>query len=183
MKTLFNFSGVDSLETLLRANDRFYYTLNEQKPYHFFNTALFFLENRDQKILEYQFNDAIGYVQLMRKWSEMEKTREFYPYIEIVSPDDPQSSIVEKKLNGIIRHIDDPFWDIYFPPNEINDRCSVIQRRNVIDTPLVNLPELNLEFRRNFNKPFIISMDKLPFAIPYTNENIKIVNSIFSREI
>lgn len=179
MNTLFKFSGVHSLDSLIRANDRFYYTLLEGKPYHFFNTALFFLENRDQELLKHQFSLAIGIHQMISNWHTIQTMKERYPFLEIDSVIDGVTSPIERKLDGIIRHVDDPFWDIYFPLNFEHDRSTVRSLKDAKETPINELPILKPEFRRNFGKPFIISTDNIPFAIPYIDENIEVIKSFY----
>ena len=38
---------------------------------------------------------------------------------------DSRTRPTHRALNGIVRHRDDPFWDVFFPPNGFNCRCSV----------------------------------------------------------
>lgn len=179
MKTIFNFSGVYSFDSLIRANDRFFYTILEKKPVHFFKTSLFFLENKDDKILEQQYTTALGILFMIDKWHQAQRVKGTFPYIELLTIIDPHSSIIETKLNGIKRHIDDPFWDTYFPLNFEQDRSTVKSIEETKESPLDDLPQLPSDFKRNFAKPFIIPESTIPFIIPYIDENVEILKSSF----
>jgi len=60
------------------------------------------------------------------------------------------------KLNGVIKRIDDPFWDKYYPPNGWGCRCEAIQlsTSKAKETPngKIQLPSIPEMFRINFGK-------------------------------
>ena len=75
-------------------------------------------------------------------------------------------------LNGLILPIGDPIWKTYFPPNYLNDRCSV----STTDEPITNfdktkLPKIDDEFRIDFFELYDRYKDK------FTGKKIVIENS------
>jgi hypothetical protein len=61
--------------------------------------------------------DFIRYLQLIEK----AKLTPYWEYVE--SPE--QTNPVYRALNGIIRKYNDPFWRIWFPPNQINCKARI----------------------------------------------------------
>ncbi len=63
------------------------------------------------------------------KWQKYMRDADIYPYLEYM----PSSSAVRRsehvKLYGIIKHLNDNFWDTWLPPSDWGCKCSVQQRR------------------------------------------------------
>lgn len=53
---------------------------------------------------------------------------EDYPYWEYRAIEDNRTSSICKKLDGVVKRFDDPFWGTYYPPNHYQCRSSVISR-------------------------------------------------------
>lgn len=62
-----------------------------------------------------------------RGWAEKSAEREMFPFLMYNAIIDDATRDEHAALNGIIRHINDSFWDEFFPPNGYNCRCSVDQ--------------------------------------------------------
>ena len=68
--------------------------------------------------------------------------KSFIAYLQYVTKGDPRVRISHRKMNGVIRPVDDPVWQIWWPPNGYNCRCSIriitkdeAERRGIIPTP------------------------------------------------
>lgn len=63
------------------------------------------------------------------KWQKYLQDADIYPYLEYM----PSLSAVKRsehvRLYGIIKHINDKFWDKWYPPSDWGCKCSVQQRR------------------------------------------------------
>ena len=71
----------------------------------------------------YAFNSmASGY----SSWKQLQRARSEFPYLRYYTSNDASCKIC-KTLNNIKLHIDDPFWDIFFPPNCPECSCYVMQ--------------------------------------------------------
>ena len=60
------------------------------------------------------------------RWAQQQANKESRPYLMYVAINDSRVRPTHLKLNNIIRHIDDPFWTLYYPPWDFMCRCHVI---------------------------------------------------------
>jgi len=60
------------------------------------------------------------------RWTQQMANKESRPYLMYVAINDSRVRPTHLKLNNIIRHIDDPFWTLYYPPWDFMCRCHVI---------------------------------------------------------
>ena len=51
------------------------------------------------------------------KWSHQQQNKDKRPYLEYMAINDSRVRPSHLDLDGVIRHIDDPFWQKYYPPN------------------------------------------------------------------
>jgi hypothetical protein len=68
-------------------------------------------------------------------------------------------------LDGVTLPVDDPFWDMYFPPNDWGCRCDVVQIANgkITDKDKIVAPENKPMFQNNVGKTGIIFPEKHPY--------------------
>jgi SPP1 gp7 family putative phage head morphogenesis protein len=60
------------------------------------------------------------------RWQQQQKNKANRPYLMYSAIDDTRVRPSHLALNRIIRHIDDPFWLLYYPPWGFMCRCTVI---------------------------------------------------------
>lgn len=60
------------------------------------------------------------------RWLHQQRNKHNRPYLRYSSINDNRTRPSHSALNGIIRHIDDPFWLTHYPPWAFRCRCSVI---------------------------------------------------------
>ena len=60
------------------------------------------------------------------RWEQAQAAKKTHPYLRYVTINDSRTSECCRALSGIIRKIDDPFWNSHTPPNHHNCR-SVLQ--------------------------------------------------------
>lgn len=60
------------------------------------------------------------------RWEQQQRNKESRPYLMYSAINDSRVRPSHLALNGIIRHIDDPFWLTHYPPWAFRCRCSVI---------------------------------------------------------
>ncbi|WP_151869776.1 phage minor head protein [Acinetobacter sp. TUM15509] len=58
------------------------------------------------------------------KWLHQQCNKEKRPYLEYMAINDSRVRPSHLALDGVIRHIDDPFWQTYYPPNGYRCRCT-----------------------------------------------------------
>lgn len=61
------------------------------------------------------------------KWEGIDKNKEAFPFLEYVDVGDERVRHEHRMLSGIIKPVDDPFWNQYAPPNGFGCRCDVRQ--------------------------------------------------------
>jgi hypothetical protein len=68
-------------------------------------------------------------------------------------------------LDGVTLPVDDPFWDMYFPPNDWGCRCDVVQLESgkITDKDKIIAPENKPMFQNNVGKTGIIFPEKHPY--------------------
>lgn len=59
------------------------------------------------------------------KWQQQTRNRKYRPWLMYHAVKDNRTRDEHYRLNQVIKHIDDPFWTIYYPLNGYNCRCSV----------------------------------------------------------
>jgi len=81
------------------------------------------------------------------RWQQQQRNRDKRPYLMYSAIDDSRVRPSHLALNRIIRHIDDPFWLMYYPPWGFMCRCTVValtekQAEKYSITPDDQLPEV-----------------------------------------
>lgn len=75
--------------------------------------------------LETEYATAHNNAFAASQWLEFEKDKDFAPLLRYDTVGDERVRSDHEALDGIVRHIDDPFWNTHFPPNDWNCRCDV----------------------------------------------------------
>lgn len=79
--------------------------------------------------LNTEYNTAISRAAAAEEWLEIEETKDTFPLLQYVTVGDGNVRPEHAVLDGIIRPVDDPIWNIIFPPNGWNCRC-IVRRIN-----------------------------------------------------
>lgn len=64
-----------------------------------------------------------------KNWARFEKDKDLYPNLEYVPSVAAEPRNEHKRLYGIVKPVDDVFWDTWLPPNDWGCKCSVRQVR------------------------------------------------------
>ena len=59
-------------------------------------------------------------------WEQIKQNEKFQPYLMYDAINDSRTRPSHRALDGVIRRIDDPFWDTHYPANGYRCRCSVV---------------------------------------------------------
>lgn len=129
------------------------------------------MEINDQHINQWllaEYNNAIASSQMAATWTRIEEDKADLPMLKYITANDDHVRQSHKELEGVVRPINDGFWDLYYPPNGWGCRCDVQQLENVKPTPLsqvntpVNVPSM---FKINVGKQGVA----FPPGHPYYN--------------
>ena len=122
--------------------------------------------------LNAEYNTAIGQARSISRWQTFEKEAHIYPLLQYRTAGDGKVRPAHAILNGIVRPVNDKWWNEFAPLNGFNCRCTLIQVSGLKQTPKAELknptekevPEI---FRFNAGKEKIIFSPKHPyFKVP-----------------
>ena len=103
-----------------------------------------------------EWNTSTSCGQMAEKWQGYLEDADIMPFLEFITVGDDRVRDDHAVLNGIIRPVDDPFWDTYTPPIDWNDRCDVIQVTDPdakpTDLSAMSLPSIQDQFANNPGK-------------------------------
>lgn len=77
------------------------------------------------------FETNIGQAQAAGSWKQIQAGKKFRPYVRYVAVMDSRTRPRHQELHGVVRHVDDPFWDIYAPKNGWRCRCDLVSLSQV----------------------------------------------------
>jgi len=91
--------------------------------------------------LRTEMTQAHNTAEAASKWQEFESEKEVFPMLRYDTAGDERVRASHKKLDGIIKPVDDPFWNVHAPPNGWNCRCELLQESEAVPTPDDEIPE------------------------------------------
>lgn len=118
--------------------------------------------------MEAEYNLAVAGGQMAATWTRIQENKETLPLLKYITVGDDRVRPEHAELEGVIRPVDDDFWDMYYPPNGWNCRCDVIQLSDGTETPLddivtpANMPAL---FKTNLAKHGLVFPPNHPYYI------------------
>lgn len=127
-KNLFHFSSaknyqqLEAMRSMLKKPDG---TLRTYKEFR--DEAFKVFDSFSTGHLQTEYETAIASAQMAGKWVEFEKNKAVLPLLEYQSVGDSRVRKSHEALDGVVRKVDDPFWEMYYPPNGWNCRCDVVQ--------------------------------------------------------
>lgn len=81
----------------------------------------------NDRYLRIETQMATQAAQAAESWSEFERRAYLYPNLRYKTAGDERVRQSHRSLDGTVRPVNDPFWDVYYPPNGWGCRCKVIQ--------------------------------------------------------
>jgi SPP1 gp7 family putative phage head morphogenesis protein len=120
-------------------------------------------EQYNKNWLYTEYTNSVNSGLAAKRWNEFQKTADIFPNLEYRTAGDSLVRPEHQQLNGIIKRINDPFWDRYYPPNDWGCRC---RARPTADEPTggklpdVEIPEL---FDNNVGKTGVIYNESHPY--------------------
>lgn len=140
-KNIFQFSAAKTEAMLKEMNSLLVTETGEAKSWKEFRDSVDELNvkyNRDY--LKTEWNTATSSAQTAGKWSGFKDNADILPMLQYVTAGDEKVRDDHAILDGVVRDINDPFWDTYYPPNDWNCRCDVVQLSNP-DAPATDLED------------------------------------------
>jgi SPP1 gp7 family putative phage head morphogenesis protein len=91
--------------------------------------------------LKTEYDSAIGGGQMAGKWVEAEKHKDTAPWLRYDTVGDSRVRQTHRALDGVIKKVEDPFWNTWYPPNGWNCRCDVTQLLHGAETLSIDTPD------------------------------------------
>ena len=115
--------------------------------------------------LKTEYDSCIATATQSARWQEFKSQKPLFPYLRYQTAGDDSVRDEHRLLDGITKHIDDPFWQTYYPPNGWNCRCEAIQvpEDDVQETTTYQTPVIDPIFRTNCGETGLI----FPKGHPY----------------
>lgn len=111
------------------------------------------LDNYNQNWLRAEYNTSVASAQAAKKWQDIQRDKDLFPYLEFRTQNDNAVRSEHKRLHGIIRKVDDAFWNTHYPPLGFNCRCTVRKLEEGTETKLPkDLPQPKEGFSENVGK-------------------------------
>lgn len=110
--------------------------------------------------LQTEYRTAIASSQMAAKWQQIQSQKESFPLLRFDAVLDDRTTELCKSLDGVVRPIDDAFWNSYYPPNHFNCRSDVRQLRegeaDITPTELIAYPVIPKMFLTNTAKQGLV---------------------------
>lgn len=82
-------------------------------------------EKYNKNYLQAEYQTAKKSAQAARQWKGYEANKDLFPNLKYMTIGDDKVRDQHSKLHGIIKPVDDPFWNTHYPPNGWRCRCYV----------------------------------------------------------
>lgn len=116
------------------------------------------------KNLRTEYDTAIGSAQMAAKWTDFEKNKSAAPWLRYDTVGDSRVRPTHAALDGTIKKVDDPFWNLYYPPNGWRCRCDVTQLVHGADKNPQALPDdVPPMFQTNMAKTGVLFPEDHPY--------------------
>lgn len=119
-----------------------------------------------------EYDTAVGQGQNAYLWNKIEEDKDVLPLLQYTAVMDANTSEICAPLDGIIKPVDDPFWDVFMPLNHYN--CFVPNTPILTPKGWVNIDEINkgdLVIGGSGNKQKVIGIH-----INTINDEIRVIN-------
>ena len=115
--------------------------------------------------LETEFNTAISVSQGAGNFLQFMDEKDALPLLKYVTAGDERVRASHSSLNGIIRPVDDPFWDIHAVPNDFNCRCIIeqLEEGEITDLKDKDIEEIGALFKNNPAKTGVVFNSDHPY--------------------
>lgn len=113
-------------------------------------------------------NAAFRQTQAIANWQSIQDDKDVLPLLRYSTVGDNRVRDEHRILDQVVKPVDDPFWDQWFPPNGWNCRCIVEQLASGRVTERTDFPDnQEFNFATNVGKTgFVFSPDHPYFDVP-----------------
>lgn len=125
------FSGFKTNAQLRAATDALYNEHGRMVPFAEFKRRIRAIDaTYNVRYLKAEYELARANRAGINAWKDMQAMKEVVPFAKYSTVGDDRVREAHAAMDGVIKHLDDPFWDVWWPPNGWNCRCTVIPMRS-----------------------------------------------------
>ena len=126
-KNLYAFSGAKTFAQLEEINKLLIDQQGNIRPYNQFEQLARQVNRQYNKnYLQAEYQTARNAAQMAEKWERLQETADLFPNLKFRTVGDDRVRPDHERLDGIVKPINDPFWDRYYPPLDFRCRCDVV---------------------------------------------------------
>lgn len=125
-----NLNRFSAAKTFQNVRDTVNFRLDEGRlrPFNEFRRdAKKIFNTYNENWLKTEFETVVGQAQSADQWIDIDRDKDVLPLLKYQTVGDNRVRPEHAALDGIIRRVDDPFWDTRMPKNDWGCRCFVIQ--------------------------------------------------------
>jgi SPP1 gp7 family putative phage head morphogenesis protein len=160
------FSGAKTFQNVKDLNAGIFMPDGSKRPFKEFRDFAHSINSQYNDIwLKAEQDTAFGVSQSADKWIGIQDDKDTFPFLQYVTMGDQRVRPEHAEWNGIIRPVDDSFWDTHMPPNAFRCRCDVNKLAEGKSTSLRGVPKNEDEmFNVNPGKvDYIYNEEKHPY--------------------
>jgi SPP1 gp7 family putative phage head morphogenesis protein len=171
-QNLYRFSGVKTYQQLSEMNSLLVDEKGKIRSYSDFKRKVDTVHKKyNRNHLQAEYQTAKRSAQASRQWKGFEKNQDLFPNLKYMTIADDKVRLDHEKLHGVIKAVNDPFWDTHYPPNGWRCRCYV---KPTTETESGDVPAIKVEesFNHNVGKTNELFMEKKHpyFVIPKSDK-------------
>lgn len=165
------FSGFKVYQELRQATDLLFEGKDKIKPFtQYLEDVRTLNKTYNEHYLRAEYNHSIASSQQASIWADIWQDRELFD-LQFDAVNDKRTRPSHARLDGIVRPVEDEFWDKHYPPLDWNCRCTVRKIRKgskkLSDVSKFTGGEFKPMFRVNTAKQGVV----FPKKHPYYTEN------------
>jgi len=123
--------------------------------------------------LETEYHQTVANAQSAAKWKDYQRNKDLYPNLRYCTIGDDRVRPEHQVMDGIVKPLDDPFWNNWMPPNDWGCRCYVEQTDDEPTGTVSGGDQLKIEFENNPGKTGRIFNEEISYRISLTEEEVK----------
>ena len=159
------FSGFKTYETLREATDQLKDGQGNIKSFAQFKDDILKINSRyNNAYLQAEYQQAIAASQSNSEWVDIQAGKDTQPMLTYKTAGDDHVRPEHAILDDASYPVDDPFWDVYYPPIDWGCRCDVVQSDgDAAPLDKGDLPEVKDMFAINWGKEQVVFPDTHPY--------------------
>jgi len=125
-QNLYQFSGAKTYQQLAEMNNLLVDEKGKIRSFNEFKRKVEVVHKKyNQNYLQAEYQTAKRSAQAARDWKGYEENQDLFPNLKYMTVEDARVRHDHDKLHGVVKPVNDPFWNTHYPPNGWRCRCYV----------------------------------------------------------